>query len=145
MLILKQIRIRIKKYIWHILPEICMGLLLLITSSCRKEDAVPTLTTLYPPSFWISGDYMHVECGGEILDDGGSPLTARGVCWSKEKNPTLKDSYVNATLDGTDDFLCYIFPIYGVTAYYIRAFATNKIGTGYGNEIKYTTGIGWNI
>lgn len=76
--------------------------------------------------------------GGIISSDGGSSITARGVCWSTGQNPTTSD---NKTTDGTGtgSFTSDIGGLIAGTDYYIRAYATNSIGTSYGNELKITT------
>ena len=76
--------------------------------------------------------------GGIITSDGGAPVTARGVCWSTSSNPTTADSY---TLDGSGIgiFTSYINGLTGGTSYYVRAYATNSVGTSYGNELTFTT------
>lgn len=76
--------------------------------------------------------------GGNISDDGGSPVTALGVCWSTNQNPTTSDSKtINGILTGS--FLNTITGLNPGTTYYIRAYATNSKGTGYGNQIIFTT------
>ena len=76
--------------------------------------------------------------GGEITNDGGSPVTARGVCWSTSQTPTIANS---ATTNGTGSgvFQSSITSLYPATLYYVRAFATNGFGTYYGNEVSFTT------
>ena len=74
--------------------------------------------------------------GGTIY--GGTDITARGVCWSTSENPTLADSY---TVDGGET-ATYISSITGLTMntqYYVRAYATNSFGTGYGEQKSFTT------
>jgi hypothetical protein len=121
----------------------------LTTSSCRKNrDAIPipTLGTLdvlavYPTSA-VSVCYI----------SEGDGVTSVGVCWSTSQNPTIVP---NKTLDyyKTPDYLTY-FINWGIpsstftsyitgltpnTIYYIRAYATNNSGTGYGQQIQFTT------
>jgi len=72
--------------------------------------------------------------GGNISYDGGAPITARGVCWSIFQNPTISD---NKTIDGsgTGNFTSLISGLNVGSCYYIRAYATNKFGTTYGNQV----------
>lgn len=76
--------------------------------------------------------------GGDINDDGGSTITARGVCWNLGGAPTTAD---DKTTDGTGTgiFTSSITGLSPATTYYVRAYATNGIGTSYGNEISFTT------
>lgn len=76
--------------------------------------------------------------GGAISSDGGSAVTARGVCWSTSPNPTLSNSF---TTDGagTGSFTSAMTGLAGNTTYYARAYATNSSFTAYGNQINFTT------
>ncbi len=76
--------------------------------------------------------------GGNITDDGGSPVTARGVCWNTSGAPTVNG---NKTSDGsgTGIFTSNITSLDIATTYHVRAYAINEIGTTYGNEISFTT------
>ena len=76
--------------------------------------------------------------GGNITDNGGEAVTARGVCWSTAHNPTVADSKTS-DLTGSGTFTSAITGMLGKTTYYARAYATNKIGTSYGNEITFMT------
>ena len=76
--------------------------------------------------------------GGNISTDGGSPITSRGVCWSTNQNPTISDSKT-ADGSGTGAFTSSITALTINVTYYIRAYATNSIGTSYGNQIVVTT------
>lgn len=79
-----------------------------------------------------------VVCGGLISADGGSTITARGVCWSRSPNPTLANNF---TVDGTGigNYGSSLFPLDPSTNYYARAYATNANGTAYGNQISFMT------
>ena len=77
--------------------------------------------------------------GGTVLYDGGSPVTQRGVVWSTSPNPTV--SLSTKTNDGTGggSFSSLITGLSSLTKYYVRAYATNAVGTSYGNEVTFTT------
>ena len=78
------------------------------------------------------------ESGGNISSDGGSSVTARGVCWSTSSNPTITDSTTNNG-SGTGSFSSSLSGLSANTTYYIRAYATNNAGTAYGGEKSFTT------
>ena len=76
--------------------------------------------------------------GGDITDDNGNDITARGVCWGIAASPDITGSH---STDGTDtgNFTSDITGLTAGTLYYVRAYATNVSGTAYGNEISFTT------
>jgi uncharacterized protein (TIGR02145 family) len=79
-----------------------------------------------------------IICGGNVIADGGSDVTARGVCWGTALN--VLDINHNHTTDGTGtgEFTSEITDLVAGTTYYIRAYATNALGTFYGDTIVYT-------
>ena len=112
--------------------------LLLSINGCKKDETdtqpLPTLTTIALTD--ITSDTA--TSGGDITADGGSPVTARGVCYSTNPTPTIADSHTN---DGTGvgTFTSNLTGLQPSTTYYARAYATNSSGTGYGNEVLFTT------
>ncbi len=68
---------------------------------------------------------------GEVLDDRGSPVTVRGVVWSVMPNPTTNDNVVTAGT-GTGAFTAELSGLTAGRQYYVRAFAENDVGVGYG-------------
>jgi Protein of unknown function (DUF1566) len=75
--------------------------------------------------------------GGNISSDGGSAVTARGVCWSTKTNPTIAD---NKTINGagTGTFVSSINGLTLGVTYYLRSYATNNLGTSYSDQITFT-------
>ena len=76
--------------------------------------------------------------GGVISSDGAATITAKGVCWKTTVNPTISDS---KTTDGTGlaSFNSSLTDLLPNKTYYVRAYATNSVGTAYGNLISFTT------
>lgn len=77
--------------------------------------------------------------GGKITNDGGSTVSARGICWSTSANPTISLSTKTSNGTGSGSFSSVISNLMPSTKYYVRAYATNNSGTGYGNEVSFTT------
>ena len=74
-----------------------------------------------------------------MTSDGGSPVTARGVCWSTSANPvTGANSYTNDGT-GTGTFTSNMTALTANTTYHVRAYATNSVGTAYGADKHFTT------
>lgn len=78
------------------------------------------------------------KSGGSISSDGGATITAKGLCWDIIPNPDVTSSKTsNGT--GTADFSGNLNGLTANTTYYVRAYASNSLGTGYGDEIIFTT------
>jgi len=75
--------------------------------------------------------------GGEVTHEGASEVIKHGVCWGTSHNPTLDDHYTEA--NGGGSFASNMMNLTPGTTYYVRAYATNSNGTGYGNEVSFTT------
>ena len=75
------------------------------------------------------------ETGGNVIDDGGAQVTARGVVWSTTPNPTLNNNKTQNGM-GMGSYTSSINMTKGVK-YYVRAYATNSEGTSYGNQFLY--------
>lgn len=101
--------------------------------------------------FSIQANYPNVTTGtvsqitadtalasGNVISDCGSPVSARGVCWSTTENPTTTD---NKTIEGTGigTFTSSITGFESNTSYHVRAYATNGIGTSYGSDVTFRT------
>ena len=77
-------------------------------------------------------------CGGEITEDYGLAIAARGVCWNTTGNPTIADSKAND--DNNNLFANLLDGLNAGITYYVRAYATNdRNETGYGAERVFTT------
>ena len=107
--------------------------------SCEKNPTestadVPEVTTAEV----IAVTSTTAQCGGTITSDGGATVTARGVCWSTGQNPSVADDTTN-DVTGAASFTSNITGLTASTIYYVRAYATNIAGTGYGSVISFTT------
>ncbi len=78
------------------------------------------------------------SCGGNVTADGNSPILARGICWGTAENPTVQNS---KTTDGggTGAFTSSLTELLPGIQYYVRAYATNSVGTAYGEQVPFTT------
>jgi hypothetical protein len=98
------------------------------------EFRVATLSTDTVKNIGITNALM----GGEITYDGGKVVTERGICFSLNKAPTIKDLKISVG-DGEGKFAIVASQLKENTLYYVRAFAVNPIGIAYGNERIFTT------
>lgn len=102
-----------------------------------KEIKPPTITTTSVTDLTAKS----AMSGGIIFSGNGAEIIARGVCWNTSGNPSLTDSFTNDGL-GLGVFESNIENLNVDTKYYIRAYATNGVGTGYGDEIEFITNNG---
>lgn len=95
---------------------------------------LPTVSTT-PVSGTTGGT---TNSGVTVSAENGSPVTERGVCWGTSSNPTIAN---NKTVDGSGlgTSTSFINRLSTSTTYYVRAYATNGLGTAYGNEVSFTT------
>ncbi|MEZ5084263.1 MAG: FISUMP domain-containing protein [Bacteroidales bacterium] len=128
-----------------IYPLLIMGVFLVFASGCKKDDDdnngqqnVPVLSTTEVTEIYTN----RATSGGNITDDGGTTVTARGVCWSTGLTQTISD---NKTEDGTGagSFISSVTDLEPNTTYYLRAYATNSAGTAYGSAMTFTTQEGF--
>jgi hypothetical protein len=82
---------------------------------------------------------LSASSGGNITNDSGSSVTARGICWSTSPNPTIALSTKTVDGSGLGNFVSNLTILSANTTYYVRAYATNSSGAGYGNELTFTT------
>ncbi len=119
---------------------ICQLLLLLIFLffSCKKEEQAKLAVISTTPVTNITT--TTAACGGRIASDGGALITSSGVCWSTTANPTIELSLITNDGIGTGTFISASEGVLlSFTTYYLRAYATNRAGTAYGNQLSFTT------
>lgn len=97
---------------------------------------LPSLSTVSASSIGTGDAYS----GGTISSDGGNPISGKGVVWGYDSSVSL-DNYIGITSDGTgsSSYASHITGLSQGTSYYVKAYATTTIGTGYGNAIQFTT------
>ncbi|MBE0674256.1 MAG: fibrobacter succinogenes major paralogous domain-containing protein [Bacteroidales bacterium] len=104
-------------------------------ASCKKKPTAPVVSTAGVSEI----TQTTAASGGNVTGDGGTEVTARGVCWNTSENPTTTNS---KTSDGKGEgaYVSSMTQLTPGTKYYIRAYSINEAGTGYGNQLSFTTG-----
>jgi uncharacterized protein (TIGR02145 family) len=100
----------------------------------------PSVSTLAVSNITTTGAIS----GGDITDQGSFPVTGRGACWNTTSNPTIADDHTTDG-SGTGIFSSTITGLTPGTAYFVRAYATNSLGTSYGQPVQFTTLMPLNI
>jgi len=106
---------------------------------CLRDDissgfVIPNLLTAAVFSITSTS----AKIGGIVTCDGGSTIIEKGICWSIYQNPTINDNKINDG-KGAGNFTSTLTGLSANVNYYARAYARNSKGTGYGNEISFTT------
>lgn len=104
-----------------------------LMQGCKKAT-VPELTTTVVTEVTLNS----AVSGGAIITDGGEDITEKGVCWSITTGPTVADSKTSDG-KGSANFTSNMVGLAEGTPYFVRAYATNSVGTAYGNEVTFTT------
>ena len=112
--------------------------LFVIFNSCSKKEVVLTSPEINTTNISFFNDTT-VTTGGNITTDGNSPITLRGIVWDLLPNPTILLNTKTNDGSGIGSFNSTISNLAPATKYFLRAYATNKIGTSYGNELTFTT------
>jgi hypothetical protein len=112
--------------------------ILLFFSACNKgggshQPAKPAITTIDPTNITDTS----VSTGGNVTSDGGTTVTDRGIIW--DTTGRFSTAHKLNAGSGTGSFYLTIPGLTQGTTYYVRAYATNTIGTGYGKTLQFTT------
>jgi hypothetical protein len=125
------INMRFAKYLFLISA---FGLSSTFLTNCTKEDSIPNIATSEATTITA----ISAVTGGSVTSDGGASITERGICWSFSTNPTTADSVLKSG-SGAGSFSINMNNLSSKTIYHIRAYAKNKVGTAYGNDVMLTT------
>ena len=107
---------------------------LLLLFSCKEKPEKPVVSTISVTEITT----ISAVSGGVISDDGGEPVLLKGICWKTATEPTIDDHKTTATGE-TNTFSGNMTELSPKTKYYVRAYATNSVGTSYGESISFIT------
>jgi uncharacterized protein (TIGR02145 family) len=102
-----------------------------------RSIGIPVVATL--PITSVS--YTSAVSGGNISDNGGANVTTRGIVWDTNPNPTISLSTKTVNGNGNGTFNSNMSSLTPGVTYYVRAYATNSKGVGYGDNISFTTTV----
>ena len=112
--------------------------LMIICQSCEPADleklGYPSVTLVSVSSITQTS----AICVSNVTSDGNSTVNKKGVCWNPAQEPTIEDDLTN---DGysSGTYTSIITDLQPNTTYYVRAYATNSIGTNYSKTLGITT------
>lgn len=97
-----------------------------------------TTTTVIPVVETVSAQAASttsIVAKGAVVSDGGYTVFERGVCYSTNATPTINDSKLTNDV-GIGSYTCTITGLQAGNTYYVRAYAINSEGIGYGEPIE---------
>jgi hypothetical protein len=107
--------------------------------ACKKvlPQEIPSLVTINITELTTTS----LTSGGLVFSSGGDTVRSRGICVGTAINPQVHDSSAIKTVSGTGtgSYTSTVSGLMPGTTYYIRAYATNVVGPGYGNQYVVTT------
>jgi uncharacterized protein (TIGR02145 family) len=114
---------------------ICLIGVMAMFQGCKKAT-LPVLTTSEISVVTLNT----ATSGGEITSDGGEDVIARGVCWNTTGDPSITNSKTSDG-KGTGNFSSSMAGLQKGSVYYVSAYATNSVGTAYGEAVIFSTQI----
>jgi uncharacterized protein (TIGR02145 family) len=119
------------------------GLFLIFLSDCTKEKIPPTETNVIPlvnTTVVTNITPTSAITGGNIISNGGGTISDRGICWNSWPgiDPSINDNTISSG-NGSGSFTTNLTGLTEHTPYWIQAFATNSVGTGYGGTHSFET------
>lgn len=108
------------------------------TSENTNENTISKTAPKLTASTITKTSYNSAAINSYITSDGGDPVTARGIVWNTSSSPTI--ALKTKTNEGSDigGFTSLVNNLIPSSTYFIRAYATNSIGTEYSNELSFT-------
>jgi hypothetical protein len=112
----------------------CLVLIITVLS-CKKDKPLPPILTTTAPT---GVGATIATSGGNILSEGSSTILRRGVCYGIINTPTItNDTTFNGV--GAGKFDSHLKNLNYNATYFVRAYAINAEGVGYGDVMSFKT------
>lgn len=108
--------------------------IMMLAFSCSSKEEEPATLPVVTTSEYTDLTESSFKAGGEVTEDGGADVTAKGIVFGEEPNPTIEVSSLTVDGNGIGVFESNATDLKASTTYYYRAYATNEVGTSYGDE-----------
>lgn len=105
------------------------------TRSFSTTSQIPEIKTI--EILPIDSTTIAVKC--EVIAEGGAEVVERGICWNTYGEPNMDDETLTNETGGLGEYMCQIGDLTAATRYYVRAFAKNEAGFGFGEVLEFVT------
>ena len=102
------------------------------------QNTVPSGATVYTTPVSTTS-FAAAVSGGKVINDGGTTVTERGICWSTSPLPTVSNNK-SVSGSGMGNYAASLTALQESSIYYVRAYAVNSTGITYGNQLSFKTG-----
>src|SRR5665647_172087 len=125
----------------------CLMSGIIMLNGCKKEPDpinLPTISDSTVPKV-ITTSVTEITVASAVIGSlintyGGQGIIDKGICWATNPLPTTSDRRTShGSYRETETFPDIIYGLHPSTKYYVRAYAMNAVGTGYGDELSFTT------
>ncbi len=125
-----------KNIIKRSIYPLMLGFMIVLFNGCEKDEEgqLPIVETNALYNLTSIGAF----CEGNITSDGGAKITNRGFCWSLDSSSAIVSNPTSAGM-GKGYFTVKMFGLNPRTTYYVRAFASNRVGTTYSEVMMFKT------
>ena len=106
-----------------------------VTTTATTPSVLPSVTTITVTNVTTS----EATVRGAVTSDGGENVTQRGFVYGTEPNLPIASSSIVYHGTGVGQYVNLLSSLLSGQTYYVRAFATNSVGTAYGDELTFTT------
>lgn len=117
-------------------------LFFMLILSCKKNtDVDPQSGIPKVKTFPVANiNRYYVDVSGQVTDSGEASISAAGFVVGTVATPTIESNLNKfiVPIEADGNLKVTIIEIPAGSTYYIRAFATNKYGTGYGDEVSFS-------
>lgn len=117
---------------WKAISFLAAAFSLFIMVGCSDAPTVETVSAL------SRDGGLFIEATGKIISDGGEDVLSKGFCMSTHPNPSITDNK-KPVKDMPDLYSANLTGLDKNVIYYVRAYAENSVGVGYGEVIEVIT------
>jgi uncharacterized protein (TIGR02145 family) len=111
-----------------------------IFGETKSFTTLPTYQVVYT-SFATNVKDSSTNIGGNVISEGLTSVTERGIYWSVSPDPENTGSKIQIG-SGAGTYSTILTKLIPEKSYFIKAYAVSSIKTVYGDEVKFMTRIG---